>query len=409
MNIVGYISRGINKGKALPRSVRTMRAMAIVGMALAVAALIVAVSIGRGFENQYRKSLLDFNAHLIVMGAGEIPNPDDLLTSIEGWRGDVSATPFLYREALAIGGGVHGVVIKGLLQGALGDMNVSPLDPEVNVDSLLSGEGNSVDVVVGHSFMKKIEKNLSSDTFKIMIPSNLDGELKGGKFIKLHPVATFDTGMHDYDSQFILMNLNDSRRIFGAIPNTLVSGIEIRLVDPYAADELIDGLKKELGPAYRVVSWSELNEDLLGAVHLERFVFAGIMVLLVIVAAMNIVAVLALITIHRKTSVSILKSLGLKDRDIVRIFIGQGVFIGAWGAFLGLSVGVAISWLTGHFGLVPLEAEVYLVESLPIDISAPLCAFIALFCLGVAYAISAFAAKRLVLMPITDGLQGYLR
>jgi lipoprotein-releasing system permease protein len=455
VNLVGYISKKFNRRAALPRSVRTMRAMAMIGMAVAVAALVVAVSIGRGFESQYRKSLLDFNAHVIVMGPGEIPNPKDVMRSIDeyessgsvsssdlsdvgfvsasaswlvgnvgdlmpqklkSWLSEVSSsgrghvlatTPFLYREALAIGGGqVRGVVVKGVVPDAIDGMNVESLDQTRNPLSLLKdrSRGKSVNAVVGRALMQELGKISAGDTFKIMVPSASDGKGGLGEFIDVHPVGIFETGMHDYDSQFLLMNLDDAHRVFGVIPNTLVSGIEIRLNNPYLADDVAKGLEKELGPAYRVVSWGELNKDLLGAVHLERFVFAGIMALLVVVAAMNIVAVLALITIHRMTGISILKSMGLMDGDVVRVFVKQGIFIGAWGCMVGLLLGVIISWLTGHFDLVPLEAEVYLVKALPIDISLPLCAFIALFCLGVAYAVSSFAAKRLVSMPIVRGL-----
>ena len=95
MNIVRYISRKINRRSALPHSVRTMRAMAILGMVVAVAALVVATSIGRGFENQYRESLLDFNAHVVVMGSGEISNPTDVLKSIKEYERDGVSFLFL--------------------------------------------------------------------------------------------------------------------------------------------------------------------------------------------------------------------------------------------------------------------------------------------------------------------------
>ena len=340
--------------------------------------------------------------------------------SINAWFADVATkrtghvlatTPFLYREALAIGGGqVRGVVVKGVSSDALSEMNVEALGPKFNVDSLLrdGSEGKVVDAILGRALMKELgdlsSKGLQTDTFKIMVPAKSNEKGGQSEFVEIRPVGVFETGMHDYDSQFLLMNLRDAHRIFEVISDTLVSGIEIRLDEPYMADDVARGLEKSLGPAYRTVSWGELNKDLLSAVHLERFVFAGIMALLVVVAAMNIVAVLALITIHRMTGVSILKSMGLRDRNVVRIFVRQGIFIGAWGCIIGLLVGIVISWLTGHFDLVPLEAEVYLVKSLPIDISLPLCAFIALFCLGVAYVVSAFAAKRLVSMPIVRGL-----
>ena len=485
MSVTGFISRTFNSRRALPRSVRSMRAVAAGGIAVAVASLVMAVSIGRGFEFQYRKALLGFNAHVIVMGTGEIADPQKAMDVIEAhryaskeerrfarrwawvaplvflfdaadawrWRlaysisqvpglkglaswlrsdgprallptflnrwmmqvensqakGIEGVAPFLYREALAIGGGsIRGVVIKGVDPNTLdtaSGMTFIPLGNYKSVkDALASRRDKGVPVLLGRALASQLDDLNAGGKIKLLIPPEEATEIGEGHMETVRVVGTFESGLYDFDSQFLLMSIKNARKMFGAVSPRAVSGIEVRLDDPEKANWVARALERNLGPAYRAVSWGELNRELLGAVRLERLVFAMIMGMLVIIAAMNIMAVLVLMTIHRLPALSLLKAVGATDNGVRGIFVWQGISIGAWGCAVGLGVGTLLAWLVGHFALIPLEAEIYLVGALPIDISAPLCGMIALFCLGVAYAVSSFASRRLARVPVVEGL-----
>lgn len=413
MRLVAFISSRFNARKTLPASIRWMRMVAIAGISVAVAALVVATSIGRGFESRYRRALLDFNAHVIVMGSGELDSARLLDEVDEAAKRDViGETPFLYREALAVGGGrIMGLVVKGVDPVTMGSVNAMPIrlfDAAATLgQALAQKEGEAPAAVAGKALANQLGVGDEPKEIRLLIPrEGKEGKKEAGRdpFVTIRIVGAFESGMHDYDAQFLLLPLPAVRELFRTPPDSL-TGVELKLVDPDEAEMVAAGLKEMLGPRYSVVTWGELNRDLLSAVRLEQLVSSLIMGIMVIVAALNIVAVLVLMTIYRFREISVLKALGTPDRSIEALLTRGGISLGVTGAAAGLSIGVALALVIGRFGIVPLEAEIYLISAVPIDISPVICGIIALFCVGVGFATSKIASRRLVGVPIAEGLQ----
>lgn len=485
MKAINFISSRFNTAKNMPRSVRIMRLVAGVGVAVAVISLVLALAIGRGFEKVYRKSLLDFNAHVVIMGAGEIEDPSAVLDelrildsnedrreiasewgwlapvvgSIEGaifrmsdlhedlsyrfepdsltgrawdaidpsrimpvlpqWilvpyarfigameRSITNRNVFLYREALIIGsGGIKGVVIKGIepgRDGSTGGMKIELLEGVSRKEEMMKrARGKDVPVIVGRALAGSMGIEGSPKKVRMLIPK---AEGNGGeRFKDVVVVGTFESGMYDYDAQFVLMNIGDARELFGAEGDT-VTGIELRLDDPERSEQVARAAERVLGPRFRAVTWQELNSDLLAAVKLEKLVITLIMGIMLIVAALNIIGALVLTMLHRMREISVLKALGLDERRIARLFTRGGMMVGMRGVMAGLVVGLGLALLLGNYRIIPLEAEIYLVDSLPIDISWLICGIITLFCAGTIYITSRVAAKRLARVPPAEGL-----
>ena len=481
---VGFIGLRFNARRTLPRSIRIMRAVAVAGIAVGVAALVVAVSIGRGFEGKYRKALLDFNAHVVVMGGGEMNGAEEVIPSVaslapdaadrgsglfdsllgaarrvsgaasglhgrisillmdsgrlrDAWdaldparlesflpeslsrlaeksderksRGVVAWTPFLYREALALGGGkISGVVIKGVDPATMPSVNAMPVtifrQGSGLAEALSRGAGEPPRVVAGRALAEKLGAGSGEKRVKLLVPREEGRTASADRFDEILVVGTFESGMHDYDAQFMLMSLPETRSLF-RVPGETITGLELKLDDPDKAQAVAARLEETLGPGFGAVTWSELNRELLTAVKLEQLVSALVMGIMVVVAALNIVAVLVLMTIYRFHEISVLKALGLKNRQVASLLTMGGASVGFYGAAAGLLLGAAAALLLGRPGVVPLEAEVYLIGALPIDISPLICGMIALFCLGVGFLTSRFAAKRLSEVPIAEGLR----
>lgn len=457
MKTVSFISSRFNAGRTLPRSIRAMRAVAVAGVSIAVAALVVATSIGRGFEGRYRRALLDFNAHVIVLGSGEMEAGGAPAAAIDGaryasdgdrrfaqrsrwllpWRGRfpslfdafgricgaagrwvarlsaasrqgvVGETPFLYREALAVGGGrIMGVVVKGVDPETMAGVNGMPIHlfgASASLGAALAEGGGAPAAVAGRALANAIGAGEGPRDLRLLIPREGKGRAGADAFQKVRIVGTFESGMHDYDAQFLLMALPAARGLFGTAPGA-VTGIEIKLDDPEKAEAVAAALGEALGPRHSVVTWGELNRDLLSAVRLEQLVSSLIMGIMVIVAALNIVAVLVLMAIHRLHEIALLRALGLSGRSVQALFVRGGSAIGAAGAIFGLAAGTGISLALGRLHLVPLEAEIYLIPAVPVDISPSMCGIIAIFCWGVGYATSKMASRRLAAVPIAEGL-----
>jgi lipoprotein-releasing system permease protein len=488
MSAIGFVSKQFSTGRGMPRSVRTMRAVAGIGIAIAVAALVVAISIGRGFEREYEHALFDFNAHLVLMGAGELGDPQAAtealatfrtsaradaalerrahpflpwLRMLRSWydaaaeaharvataigdrsllrrawavtgpaawtrilpasarscvrsllaaeaQGVVATTPFLYREALAIGGGaIRGVIVKGVDPATMGDVNrmaVTPFDEGTTLPQLFTpSSSRAIPVILGKALAEALGVATSRQPVRLLVPTGGPHRDPRKDFQEIVPVGTFESGIHDYDADFLLMRLDDARRLFRAGPTT-ASGIEIRLEDPKLAALTSKAIEERLGPAYRAITWEELNGDLLAAVRLERLVTTLIMAIMLLVAALNIVATLVLTSLRRLPQIALLKALGLPDRDVERLFIRMGMSVGGRAIAAGLTVGIAVAWAVGRFHLVRLPAEIYLIESLPIDISGVICGALALFCAAVVFCTSKLAARRLAAIEPAHGL-----
>lgn len=380
MNL-GFVSKKFNAGSRLPRSIRAMRAISVAGIAIAVASLVVAVSIGRGFEKSYKKALLGLGAHVIVMGANEETDPEEVRAVIEKetQRDDVvSAEPFIYREGLVVGGGkIRGVVIKGV-----------PREK----------------AVAGKFLAEELGIKSSGGEIKLMIPRE---NSKGGaiaEYRTIRVMGTFESGMYDYDADFILMPMSDLREMFH-IPAHVLAGVEIKLAEPENAAAISDKIRIALGHRYSVVTWEELNRDILYAVKLEKRVSAIIMGVMVMVSALNIIAVLVLMVIFRLGEISVLKAIGMKDRDVNGLLVRVGLRIGFIGTFLGVGIGAIVAFAVGRFELVPLEREIYLIGSLPVDISAPICGMITILCLGGIFVTTLIASRRFACVSIANGLR----
>lgn len=490
MSSVRFISSRFHDRRTLPASVRMMRRVSVAGIALAVAALVVATAIGRGFEERYRSALLDFNAHVIILGGGETQRPEEArpvlsqarfatpdearkakrwgwllpwregahrlgegatgffftvrhvlanlvrqgdegvisedvgeeealpIERAESWwariaRGEIVAeTPFLYREALAIGGGqIAGVVAKGIDPATMAAVNAMPIqlfEGRQDLGEVLAraGQKGVVPVIVGQALAEKLGLRGASEEIRLLIPqpARRGGGGPHHPFERVRVVGTFASGMHDYDAQFLLMAIPEARKLFGVAPG-VVTGIELRLNDPERAAAMAEWLEERLGPRWTAVTWSELNRELFSAVRLEQLVSSLIMGIMVVVAALNIVAVIVLITVERVHEMSILRALGLRDAEVRSLLARGGMGLGLTGALAGLAVGTGLAAAIGRWQLIPLEAEIYLVGALPIDISPTICGMITLFCFGVGALTSHLAAGRLRGIPVREGLQ----
>ena len=453
-----FISRRFNNPRQVPRSIRIMRMVAGVGVAIAVAALVISASVGAGFEREYRNALLDFNAHVIVMGGMGIPDASFAMEKLSqfqgaseaelvearryGWlrssaawidsrlqglgldmnieesllpkfvtekiamvrgieeREVVSMTPFLYREGMLIGPGIiRGVVVKGIDakdRASVGGMRIELADKGADIESALRPRDGTTPVLLGSALAATMSQGVQR--LKLVIPSK-----EGQRSVDLAAVGTFESGMHDYDADFILMDIGAARRAFGAGERE-ASGVELRLADPDDAEVVAAAVEERLGPAFNATTWGELNYDLLAAVRLERLVSAIIMGIMLVVAALNIIAVLVLTTINRLPEIAMLKALGLRDRDIRSVLVRGGTGVGIKGVAAGLALGLSAAFLTKKLGLIPLDAEIYMIGTLPIDISWSICGIVALFCVSVLWLASKFAAKRLARIEPAEGL-----
>jgi lipoprotein-releasing system permease protein len=173
-----------------------------------------------------------------------------------------------------------------------------------------------------------------------------------------------------------------------------VNGLELRLDNIDRSDDTRDKLSEVLGAAYKVNSWYNLHEDLYSIMKVERWTAFIVLSLIIGVASFSIIGSLTMTVIEKKRDIGILKAMGTTNRSIIRIFMFEGILIGLYGTVFGTILGLLVCLAQIKFKLFPLDAMVYSIDALPIDIRFPDLIYIALSAMTLSFLASLYPAKR---------------
>ena len=174
----------------------------------------------------------------------------------------------------------------------------------------------------------------------------------------------FETGMYEYDNKFMYTTLAAAQDLTGL--GSSVSGIEVRAVDAMAADQVADRIEMELGLPYVGHDWQSMNSSLFSALKLEKLAMGVILLLIVVVAAFNIISTLVMVVTDKTREIGILKSMGLTAKQVQRVFMIQGLVIGTIGTVAGAIAGLFLMWILDRYELIAIPGDVYFIDHLPI-------------------------------------------
>ena len=361
--------------------------ISIAGIFLGVAALIIVIAVMNGFETDLRTKILGINAHVMVMEkSGSMQDHPRVMAEVLQVPGVVAATPFIYSQAmLKYGNNVTGVVLRGLsltdahkvinlgkfragrmedLQD--GERHTPGLDPEL---ASLPG------ILVGGELAKHLGVILH-DTVHVVSPFGVASPM--GMVPRMKPflvVGIFESGFYEYDASLAYISLRSGQGFLGM--DDAVTGIEIRVDDIYRADRIARSIENRLGFPYWGRHWMEMNKNLFAALRLEKRVMFIILSLIVLVAAFNIISALIMIVMEKNKDIAILKTMGANRTGIMKIFIYQGLIVGAIGTFLGTLAGLAVAFnleaisrfVENLFGFKILPGDVYYLSELPSQVN----------------------------------------
>jgi len=184
------------------------------------------------------------------------------------------------------------------------------------------------------------------------------------KFKKFEVIGLFKSGMYEYDNQMGYLSVAAAQDLLGL--GDAVTGLALWVRDPSRADLVAERLQAELGFPHSLRDWKRLNEPLFAALRLEKMGMTLVLLLIVLVAAFNIVSTLVMVVADKTREIGILRSMGMTARGILKIFMLQGLTIGVAGTLLGLGGGIGLSWVIDYFDLIALPGDVYLIDELPI-------------------------------------------
>ncbi len=173
--------------------------------------------------------------------------------------------------------------------------------------------------------------------------------------------------MFEYDNQMGYISLASAQDLLGL--GSSVTGLALWVEDAWEAELVAERLKDSLGYPFIMRDWKRMNEGLFAALKLEKMAMALILLLIVLVAAFNIVSTLIMVVADKTREIGILRSMGMTSRRILKVFMLQGLIIGVAGTLLGLILGLAVSWAIDFLGLLSLPGDVYIISRIPIILS----------------------------------------
>ncbi|HCW77537.1 MAG TPA: lipoprotein-releasing system transmembrane subunit LolC [Gemmatimonadetes bacterium] len=387
--------------------------IALGGVTLGVAALITVISVMSGMQEELRSKILESTPHLYVLEYNTSLQVKDYAVVVDTillMDGVEGAAPFaMSNVTLVLEGGEYsqpaylfGVDIdtlatpatemeRQIVEGGL-DLRL----PESGLPPLLMGSvlADRMGIYPGDTMVVMSMENLKQDVFGGFQPTLRQFQVTG----------TFTTGMYEYDLANIYTTLPDAQELLG-LAESDASGIGVRLTDETKATELGAQLGQRLGYPYSVQSWIERNRALFSALQLEKIALGVIVFLIVLVAAFNIVSTLVMVVSDRTREIGILRTMGMTEKGIMRVFMIQGVWIGVIGTAAGTTMGVAISWALERFELIKIPGDVYFVDHLPATMDPVTIALIVVASVLVSFGATVYPARQASRLQPVDAIR----
>lgn len=347
--------------------------IAVGGIAVGVAALLVVIGVMTGLQRDLRERILGANPHVYVFEQGRGFRLEDyppVLERVREVEGVEAAAPFVMTQVAVVVGGEYAQA--GVLYGIEPGTAAEPL-MEVERDILAGEKGfQTTGELPGLILGSRLADKLGVFPGELVTVMSLES-VRTGSLGELVPVmrrfevsGVHSSGMYEYDTQNMYAPLSAAQDLIEAGVGT-VGGIAVNVADPEDAAVTAERIEEALGGfPYWTSDWMTLNRSLFSALQLEKLAMAIILFLIVVVAAFNIVSTLIMVVTDKTREIGILKAMGMTDRDVLRVFMYQGLAIGLIGTLIGAPIGFLVVWLQDRYGLVELQPDVYFIETLPV-------------------------------------------
>jgi lipoprotein-releasing system permease protein len=372
------------------RLARATSLIAIVGITVGVAALIVALALANGFRDEMRAKILRGTAHLTVMRSDGQPLTDykDIAARIATVPGVVTATGTTYDGAVLIGKQASAyAVLRG----------VDESSPQIKADiarSLITGsveQGFAANesaqelpsVLLGSELATRTGLNIGDTAELITAQAGVSSANGSRRHVRV--AGIFRSGLFEYDSTWIYLPLESAAAFAGEAHSASV--ISVQVADINDVKVTAGRIKDLLGSSYTTIDWQQANRPLFTALALERRIGIVIIGLIIFIAALNITTTLILVVMERRRDIAILSTMGASARSIMSIFVIEGAIVGALGAAGGVLLGAVAVLVANRYQLISLPADVYSISNVPLNLNFRDLALAAL----VAFALSVIA------------------
>ncbi|NVM20634.1 MAG: lipoprotein-releasing ABC transporter permease subunit [Desulfobacterales bacterium] len=372
--------------------------ISVAGVMLGVMAMVVVLAVMTGFGADIKSKILGMNAHVRVMSfGGKLRQYEEIIKRVEAVDGVQAAAPFIHSQVMLRSSSyVSGAVLRGIDPLRAGRV----LDLEKNMkgswlqalegveepqNEKPAGAAVHPGIIIGKELARMLMANPGDELYVV---SPFGGSLTpiGARvpyMKKFRVIGIFDSGMYDYDASFAYISIESAQQLLRR--GHSVDGIEAKVDDIYRVDKTSDAILDALGHGYWTQDWMQMNKNFFSALKLEKTVMFIILVLIILVAAFNIVSTLIMMVMDKTKDIAILKSMGATAKSIMKIFMLDGLIIGVSGTVLGLAGGGVLCYLLKRYEFVKLPSDVYYISTLPVRVQVLDVALVALSAIAISF------------------------
>ena len=381
----------------------------IIGLMLGTATLILVVSVMSGFTNNLKEKMMGTNSDIVITDFSTVPVRDyeKLMQEVKKIKGVKAAAPFVNTQAVSMSGsGVSGIIIKGI--DADLEKTVSKISSFITFGSLDDiknrQEGEPYGILLGKDLAFSLMAGVG-DTITLISP-----QLNRGPF-GLNPKmrsfivkGIFDTGVYEYNASMAYVSIEAAQEFIGLKENS-VTGISVSAEQGINSIDLTYTINQQIENKYWARDWLSMNQSLFSALELEKYAMFIVLTLIIIVASFSIVSMIAITVKDKQKDIAILRAYGASSSCIRSIFIRQGLIVGIIGTALGNITALLLSILVTKYKLIKLPADIYFMDSLPLNIDYDVYLFVSVCAVLITFLASLFPSNQSAKMNIVDGIR----
>ncbi|WP_114416388.1 lipoprotein-releasing ABC transporter permease subunit [Marinospirillum perlucidum] len=371
----------------------------MIGMTLGVAVLILVLSVMNGFDRELRQRILGMVPHAAIKNSQDFSHWQSVAEDLLEHPQVVGVAPFINAQGMLLQGGYNrGSLVAGILPEWEGQVSIvdDHLQGELTLDDLQPGEFK---IILGDLLARFLRVG-TGDQVTLLLPEA--SITPAGVFprLKRFTVAgTFKVGA-ELDSNLAYVHLEDMQKLMRL--DSSIEGLRLELDDLFQARSVTYELVNQLGYPYRGQDWTQTQGNLFQAIQMEKRMIGLLLLIIVAVAAFNIVSTLVMVVTDKQADIAILRTLGASPRTILGIFMVQGLTIGVVGTLIGVGLGILLAlnvsdlvlWIENLLGIQFLDANVYFISYLPSELRWDDVRFITLAALGLSLISTLYPAWR---------------
>lgn len=369
-----WIGRRYVRSRSSNGFISTISAISMLGIAIAVAVLIVVLSVVNGFERELQDRLLAMSAHASIEGS------DDRLSEWGVWAeiaeaqpGVAAVAPFITGQGLLVfGNKLSGAELRGIDPAR--EATVSGVGETMIEGDLSSLEAGSFNIVLGVELAEELQASLGDKVTLTLAEGIVTPAGVVPRTRRFTVSGVYRVGMYEFDRRLAFINLGDSQKLFRKGDD--VTGIRLAVTDIFNAPSIVREAALAGGGGVLVSDWTRRHINFFRSIQITKSILFVILLMVIAVAAFNIVSTLVMVVKDKQSDIAILRTAGATPADILRVFVTQGTVIGVLGTLAGMVLGVLLSlnlegivqFMESSFGIKFLAADVYFISDLPADL-----------------------------------------